>query len=98
MLLRDRKTFLVGRKAQQNRWTRLQGVKLTASSRNMIVTAAAKEMDAPASVASVRSLQGSPTSHCIMYDQPSMVIPSMAWLCYEAGCTPWSSSKQHIAL
>ena len=45
----------------------------------MIVTAAAKEMDAPASVASVRSLQGNRASHCIMFDQPSMLLPSIAW-------------------
>ena len=61
----------------------MQGVRLTASSRNMIVTAAAKEMDAPASVASVRSLQGSGTSHCIGLDQPSMLLSSMACVCCE---------------
>ena len=55
----------------------------------MIVTAAAKEMDAPASVASVRSLQGRRTYHCIMFDRPSMLLSSMACVCCEGKCTPW---------
>ena len=58
------------------------------------MTAAAKEIEAPASVASVRSLQGSRTSHCIMFDQPSMLLPSITYLCSEAEGTPKVYNKQ----
>ena len=61
-----------------------------------MVTAAAKEMDAPASVASVRSLQSSRTSHCIMFDQPSMLLPDIACLCPGAEGTPKVCDARHL--
>ena len=63
-----------------------------------MVTAAAREMDAPASVASVRSLQGSRTSHTIMVDQPSMLLPSIACLCIVAEDAPMAYSKHHLGI